>query len=83
MAVAMYNDLDTCPEEEIFSPESLSWEKAAVASEATEALWFSTSTSTSTAKCAAAEMLSDETVAGASEPAPAPAAMSEATGSTA
>eukprot|EP01046_Picozoa_sp_COSAG06_P084449 COSAG06_NODE_31247_length_524_cov_1.821176_2_plen_43_part_01 len=43
MAVAMYNDLDTCPEEEIFSPESLSWEKAAVASEATEALWFSTS----------------------------------------
>ena len=74
MAVAMYNDLDTCPEEEIFSPESLSWEKAAVASEATEALWFSTSTSTSTstAKCAAAEMLSDETVAGASEPAPAP-----------
>ena len=85
MAVAMYNDLDTCPEEEILSPESLSWEKAAVASEATEALWFSTSTSTSTstAKCAAAEMLSDETVAGASEPAPAPAAMSEATGSTA
>lgn len=41
MAVAMYNDLDHCPDEEIFSPES--WEKAAVASEATEALWFSTS----------------------------------------
>jgi hypothetical protein len=41
MAVALYNDLDTCPEEEIFSPGS--WEKAAVASEATEALWFSTS----------------------------------------
>ena len=42
MAVALYNDLDTCPEEDIFSPGS--WEKAAVASEATEALWFSTST---------------------------------------
>lgn len=42
MAVAMYNDLDTCAEEESFSPGS--WEKAAVASEATEALWFSTST---------------------------------------
>merc|ERR1711988_757012 len=42
MAVSMYNDLDTCQEEEIFSPGS--WEKAAVASEATEALWFSTST---------------------------------------
>jgi hypothetical protein len=42
MAVALYNDLDTCPEEETFSPGS--WEKAEVASEATEALWFSTST---------------------------------------
>jgi len=31
MAVAVYNDLDTCPEEEIFSPGG--WEKATVASE--------------------------------------------------
>ena len=42
MAVAMYNDLDTCAEEDSFSPGS--WEKAAIASEATEALWFSSST---------------------------------------
>ena len=59
MAVSMYNDLDTCQEEEIFSPGS--WEKAAVASEATEALWFSTSTA------------AREPAIGSGEPAPAPA----------